>query len=119
MSGSFVFAFTRRPVREEEPMREATPKEVKPASRSARPKPPPIPADAKPSPPVPRRMKNPVLAMTLSIIPGMGQFYNGDFTKGLLILATCWLIFPWIVGIFDAYFKARMINRRAASLVNL
>ena len=38
---------------------------------------------------------------------------GGDIMKGLLILLTCWLVIPWILGIFDAYFTARMINRRA------
>lgn len=112
MSASFVFAFTRRPVKEEA-LEEEKPV---PAPSPVKPMPPPIPRDARPVPPAPRRMKNPMLAMTLSLFPGLGQFYNGDFTKGLLIMATCWLIFPWIVGIFDAYFKARMINRRAANL---
>jgi hypothetical protein len=90
------------------------------ASQSA---PPPIPRDAlSPSAqPVPRpaalypvsRPKSPRLAMVLSLFPGMGQFYNGDFMKGLLILLTFWLFIPWILGIFDAYFKACWINRQA------
>lgn len=66
------------------------------------------------SPPafVPREIKNPGLAMLLSIIfPGGGQFYNGHAGKGILILCTCWLILPWIWGIFDAYSCAKRINR--------
>ncbi|MFA5271802.1 MAG: hypothetical protein WC412_05635 [Candidatus Omnitrophota bacterium] len=51
------------------------------------------------------------LAAILSfIIAGLGQVYNGQVWKGLLIFLTSWLIFPWIVGIFDAYFTAKKIN---------
>jgi len=56
--------------------------------------------------------KSPILAAVLSVFPGLGQLYNGDIMKGFLIFTTCWLIFPWIIGIFDAYFKATIINRR-------
>lgn len=61
---------------------------------------------------VPQQIKNPGIAMLLSIvIPGGGQFYNGHAGKGVLILFTCWLIIPWIYGIFDAYACANRINR--------
>ena len=61
---------------------------------------------------VPREIKNPGIAMLLSvIIPGGGQFYNGHAGKGILILFTFWLIIPWIWGIFDAYSSANRINR--------
>jgi hypothetical protein len=61
---------------------------------------------------VPQEIKNPGIAMLLSIlIPGGGQFYNGHAGKGILILLTCWLIIPWIWGIFDAYNCAKRINR--------
>ena len=61
---------------------------------------------------VPREIKNPGVAMLLSILfPGGGQFYNGHAGKGILILCTCWLILPWIWGIFDAYSCAGRINR--------
>jgi len=60
----------------------------------------------------PREIKNPGLAMLLSIIiPGGGQFYNGHAGKGILILLTCWLVIPYIYGIFDAYNCAKRINR--------
>ncbi|MFA6281041.1 MAG: hypothetical protein WCY05_00885 [Candidatus Omnitrophota bacterium] len=51
------------------------------------------------------------LAAGLSvIIAGLGQVYNGQVWKGLLIFLTSWFIFPWIIGIFDAYFTAKKIN---------
>ena len=61
---------------------------------------------------VPHEIKNPGLALCLSIIfPGGGQFYNGHIGKGILILLTFWLLIPWIYGIFDAYSSANRINR--------
>ncbi len=61
---------------------------------------------------VPREIKNPTVALLLSIVfPGGGQFYNGHAGKGILILCTFWLILPWIWGIFDAYSCANRINR--------
>lgn len=55
--------------------------------------------------------RSPVLAAILSfIIAGMGQIYNGQIGKGILILFTAWLIIPWIIGIFDAYNIAKKIN---------
>jgi hypothetical protein len=71
-------------------------------------------APAQPAQPVfvPHQIKNPGIAMLLSIvIPGGGQFYNGHAGKGILILCTCWLVIPWIWGIFDAYSCANRINR--------
>ena len=35
-------------------------------------------------------------------VPGLGQFYNGDWLKGVLILLTGWLILPWVYGVIDA-----------------
>jgi TM2 domain-containing membrane protein YozV/type II secretory pathway pseudopilin PulG len=56
--------------------------------------------------------RSPVLAAILSfVIAGLGQIYNGQIGKGLLILFTSWLIFPWIIGIFDAYKTAGRINK--------
>jgi len=61
---------------------------------------------------VPHQIKNPGVAVLLSIIiPGGGQFYNGHVGKGILILFTFWLVIPWIYGIFDAYSSANRINR--------
>ncbi|MFH1407134.1 MAG: TM2 domain-containing protein [Candidatus Omnitrophota bacterium] len=58
-----------------------------------------------------KQEKSPTLAAVLSfIIGGMGQIYNGQVGKGILIFLTSWLIIPWIIGIFDAYNVAKKIN---------
>jgi len=58
-----------------------------------------------------RQEHSAALAAILSfIISGLGQIYNGQVWKGLLIFLTSWLIFPWIIGIFDAYFVAKKIK---------
>lgn len=57
--------------------------------------------------------KSPALAAALSIFfPGLGQFYNGHFGKGLFFFVTSWLILPYFIGIGDAYFSARRISDR-------
>jgi hypothetical protein len=56
--------------------------------------------------------KDPLLAAVLSMVfPGLGQFYNGDIFKGILVLLTCFLILPYFYGIYHAFRKARQINR--------
>ncbi len=63
--------------------------------------------------------KNPVTAGLLSIIPGLGQVYNGEFVKGILFLIGTiigiFLIIPgiliWIYGIYDAYKTADKMNK--------
>ncbi|HUX07265.1 MAG TPA: hypothetical protein VMX35_08125 [Acidobacteriota bacterium] len=58
----------------------------------------------------PRR--RPDLAAVLSaVVPGLGQAYNGQMLKGLLIAATCWTILPWIGGVIDALRTAERVNR--------
>ncbi len=58
-----------------------------------------------------RQEHSPALAAILSfVIAGLGQIYNGQVWKGLLIFVTSWLVFPWIIGIFDAYFTGKKIN---------
>ncbi|MDD5242453.1 MAG: zinc ribbon domain-containing protein [Syntrophorhabdaceae bacterium] len=73
-----------------------------------------------------KEVKNSGLAAILSFfIPGLGQIYNGQIGKGLLMivaLIVCivltiviigiflWLIL-WLYGIYDAYNTARRINR--------
>jgi TM2 domain-containing membrane protein YozV len=56
--------------------------------------------------------KNPTLAVVLSlVIPGMGQFYNGDPIKGSMMLCVAlvgsFLILPWLAmcvwSVIDAY----------------
>ena len=59
----------------------------------------------------PFKKRSPGLAALLSfLLAGLGQIYNGQLGKGLLILFTGWLILPWIYGIFDAYRTAKRIN---------
>ena len=73
-------------------------------------------------------MKNPGLAAILSFFfPGVGQFYNGQFGKGLIFLgADLFDLLLSFVGIgiitglavavyaaWDAYKNAEEINRRA------
>jgi len=61
---------------------------------------------------VKKEERSPALAAILSfVIAGLGQFYNGQPGKGLLIFLTSILIVPWIIGIFDAYNTAKKINR--------
>ena len=70
--------------------------------------------------------KTPIFAVILSFVfPGLGQFYNGQSTKGLyfIILAVVsWILFLilvgmiiyvliWIWSMFDAYQSAEAINR--------
>ncbi len=58
-----------------------------------------------------KQAKSPVLAAFMSFfIAGLGQIYNGQAGKGLLIFFTSWLIIPWIYGIIDAYQTADKIN---------
>ncbi|MBN2382707.1 hypothetical protein JXQ70_07480 [bacterium] len=57
---------------------------------------------------LPYKPKSPALAAVMSaLIPGLGQFYNGHFFKGLFFLFFSWMIFPYFIGIGDAYFSAR------------
>jgi TM2 domain-containing membrane protein YozV len=54
---------------------------------------------------------SPALAAVLSLlIPGLGQFYNDQVGKGVLVFLTFCLIFPWILGIIDAYETAKKIK---------
>jgi arabinogalactan oligomer/maltooligosaccharide transport system permease protein len=47
-----------------------------------------------PGPPPPRRRRNPVVAATLSILPGLGQVYNLHFRKALAFF----LIWVFTIG---------------------
>lgn len=54
---------------------------------------------------------SPAIAAILSfVVAGLGQIYNGQVGKGILIFLTSWLIVPWIIGIVDAYRTAKKIN---------
>ncbi len=64
-------------------------------------------------------LKNPTIAAILSIIPGLGQAYNGQILRGLLFffatgIGLLLLVFPgiivWIFGIYDSYRTAKKMN---------
>ena len=74
-------------------------------------------------------MKNPGVAAVLSFFfCGLGQIYNGQILKGIILLicyAISWLlmyiligfiIVPilWIWGMYDAYRSAERINKESA-----
>jgi len=54
------------------------------------------------------RAKSPALAAIMSaVLPGLGQWYNGHFFKGIFVFLFSWMIIPYFIGIGDAYFSAR------------
>lgn len=65
--------------------------------------------------------KSPLLAALCSFIfAGLGQVYNGDVTRGVLIflgtvIGSLFFIIPgcivWLYGIYDAYVTAEKMNR--------
>jgi TM2 domain-containing membrane protein YozV len=68
----------------------------------------------------PTRIRNPSAAVALSLIPGLGQVYNGMLVRGVILFAATLLglfifIVPgvciWIYSIYDAYQAAEKINR--------
>lgn len=86
------------------------------------------------------KLKDPSSAAAMSLLHGgLGQFYNGEILKGVLLLGSkvavlavclglmiaqhfavaivlfllCWASL-WLYGIFDAYFSARSFNERVA-----
>ncbi|MFN7016365.1 MAG: hypothetical protein ACK4P5_04250 [Fimbriimonadales bacterium] len=59
---------------------------------------------------VDRHQQSPFWAGVFSFfVPGLGQFYNGDWAKGIALLLTGWLILPWLYGIVDAVIVAGAI----------
>jgi len=67
-------------------------------------------------------MASPVLALILSfLIPGLGQFYTGQFVKGLLlflgavvfgylsiiVIGIPFLLIIWLYSMYDAYTAAK------------
>lgn len=69
-----------------------------------------------------REEKNPGIAALCSILPGLGQIYNGEVGKAVaFLIATIiggfFLIIPgiiiWVVGIYDAYNVAKKMNSGA------
>jgi len=68
----------------------------------------------------PASLKSPGIALLLSIlIPGVGQMYNGQVGKGILMLIGCvllWIVLlGWIIWLWsaiDAYQTAKAMNMR-------
>ncbi|CAJ37858.1 conserved hypothetical protein [Methanocella arvoryzae MRE50] len=63
--------------------------------------------------------KEPILSLILSfLVPGLGQIYNGQVKKGLVLLVAyfllCWTciapLIIWIYGLYDGYTVAAAIN---------
>lgn len=81
----------------------------------------PLPSPALPSPPVQHSRLRPWLAATLSLVCGLGQLYNGQVVKGLIlmVLGTAALLsmqlsfgkimvpLLWMYAIVDAYMVAQ------------
>jgi len=67
--------------------------------------------------------KNPVFAAGLSLLfPGLGQVYNGETGKGILVLFLVFagllvMLIPgvavWLFGVYDAWATARRMNEGA------
>lgn len=59
------------------------------------------------------KMKDDRVAVVLSIaIPGSGLIYLGKVGKGLVVLLLCWLVVPWLYGVWASYTDARSLNER-------
>lgn len=57
-----------------------------------------------------RYQQSPLWAGVFSVfVPGLGQIYNGDWVKGVVIFLTGWLILPWLYGVVDAVVVAQAI----------
>jgi TM2 domain-containing membrane protein YozV len=75
-------------------------------------------------------LKNPSVSVVLSFfITGLGQIYNGQIAKGIMLLVLMaislglmlavigWITTPilWVFGMIDAYNSARKINDKLAA----
>ncbi len=105
------------------------PDDVKPATDTAAP--PPLP----PPPPLPapasRARRNPIVALVLSLFPGLGQMYNGQLVKALVFFfawaGAIWftaegtwqfgLIIPFVylLNLIDAYRSAAYLGAKPAA----
>ncbi len=62
------------------------------------PEPPKVPSEIK----APAEKKEPLLALILSlVIPGLGQIYNGQVKKGIILLVG-WILLWIVVGVFSS-----------------
>lgn len=56
-----------------------------------------------------REEKSPVVAALLSLlIPGLGQLYNGEVTKGIVFFIGWLTIVAWPLAVMEAYYSARV-----------
>jgi TM2 domain-containing membrane protein YozV len=89
---------------------------------AVQPSPPPFSGAVSQSPPaaLPEQIRNPSLAAALSLLPGLGQVYNGMLLRGIIlfvatILGLLLYIIPgacvWVFSIYDAFRTAEKINR--------
>ncbi len=62
------------------------------------------------SAPAKEKRSAPLAGILSFVVAGLGQVYNGQAGKGVLIFLTSILVVPWIIGIFDAYGTAKKIN---------
>jgi len=62
------------------------------------------------SAPAGEKRSAPLAGVLSFVIAGLGQIYNGQVGKGVLIFLTSIFVVPWIIGIFDAYGTAKKIN---------
>lgn len=63
---------------------------------------------------IPPRRKPDVAALLSAVVPGLGQTYNGQPLKGMVIAATFWMILPWAAGVIDAMVVSERINRKGS-----
>ena len=55
--------------------------------------------------------KSTAVAVILGIIiPGTGVMYGGKIGLGIVIFLTCWLVLPWIYGIWKGYDLCKQNN---------
>ncbi|MCB9527701.1 MAG: hypothetical protein R3F65_18645 [bacterium] len=59
----------------------------------------------------PRPEHSPVKAGLLALLPGMGQVYNGQRDRGIVVALASIVILPWLWSIFDAVTTAAAIRR--------
>ena len=68
------------------------------------------------------RGKTPLVAVILGfLMPGLGQFYNRDYGKAVIVFVCFWIsifvgigIFVWILGMIEAYQGSKRYNRKHA-----
>lgn len=53
--------------------------------------------------------KQPLAAAFWSVIPGLGQLYNGDYYKGLAIAGSAMILLAWVLSKLLAYHGASLI----------